>query len=43
MLKYHTMFSVGFWGEGGERLTYAEHFFWLATDFFFFLEQKLLH
>lgn len=27
MLKYHTMFSVGFWGEGGERLTYAEHFF----------------
>lgn len=42
MLKYHTMFSVGFLGGGGERLTYAEHFLDLLL-IFFFLKQKLLH
>lgn len=34
MVKYHTMFSVGFLGEGGERLTYAEHFLDLLLIFF---------
>lgn len=41
MLKYHTMFSVGFLGGGGERLTYAEHFLDLLLIFFFFKTETI--